>query len=377
MQTVSIVLFRMFHYRIDFLNALRESLKSEDIHLNVYYGKPTQQSIERKDTEVLSWAHEIPTSSIAIGGKEILLQVPPKNILKSDIIICMQENRLLINYVLQLVTLFIPRCHFTFFGHGKNFQSTTQQGFREKFKKLVMNRSDHFFAYTELSEKVLLERGYDKNKITVVNNTIDAAIFSQEVQNVTDSALIDYKRKLNIPTNATIALFCGSIYDLKKPHFLVSACDKVREFIPNFHLIVLGAGPEENVFRDAAIDREWVHYRGMQKGEEKALAYRCCSVILNPGLVGLHIVDALSAGKPMITTDMPFHSPEFAYLDNNVNGIVTKENIDDYATETIELLNDIQRLELMSATAFESKTKYSLANMVAAFVDGIKKTTAT
>jgi len=362
----------MFHYRVDFLNALRARLKEEGIELVVYYGNPTQQSKERQDSEILPWATEITTKSITIAGKEILLQIPPRKLFKSNVIICMQENRLLINYFLQLITLFKPQCHFTFFGHGRNFQSIAQQGIRERFKKIIVGRSDHFFAYTELSKQALLSSGYSEAKITVVNNTIDADIFSSKVRNVSQQAIAEYKSHLGLPDNAVVALFCGSIYDLKKPSFLIEAVDRIKTALPELHLIVVGAGPTQHVIEEASSTRDWIHYQGMQKGDEKTLAYASCKIILNPGLVGLHIVDALSAGKPMITTNMPYHSPEYAYLENNVNGIVTEENVESYASVVIELLTDDDKLRTISEAALSAKDNYSLANMVDAFTKGIK-----
>ena len=39
----------------------------------------------------------------------------------------------------------------------------------------------------------------------------------------------------------------------------------------------------------------------MKKGREKAAWFKLASVVLNPGLVGLHILDSFWAGVPMVT----------------------------------------------------------------------------
>lgn len=372
MPTVSIVLFRMFHYRIDFLNQLRAKLATEAIELIVYYGKPTKQSLQRKDSQTLEWGKEIPTRTITIGGKEIMLQLPPMAILNSSLIVCMQENRLLVNYALQLTTMFNRNSKFAFFGHGKNFQSKSSNGVREKFKKMIVKRSDWFFAYTALSKNVLLDSDYPEECISVVNNTIDTKLFATEISSKSDVEKKRFKEKLGIPDDAVVGLFCGSIYKMKLPQFVIDSCIKIKKEHANFHLIVLGAGPDAHVFEEASKIYSWIHYRGMQKGEEKTLAYSIAEIIVNPGLVGLHIVDSFSAGVPMVTSRVPYHSPEYQYLEDGINGIVTENNVNEYSKGVIEILHDRNKIKIISNNALSSAETYSLEKMVESFVTGIK-----
>jgi len=366
----------MFHYRIDFLNQLRKKLAAEGIELVVYYGKPTRQSLERKDSQLLEWGKEIPTRTLTVAGKEILLQIPPRAIFKSDLIICMQENRLLINYVLQLATLFNKKCRFAFFGHGKNFQSTSSKGIRERFKQLIVKRSDWFFAYTDLSKKVLIQSGYPEERITVVNNTIDTRLFADAISTKSDFEKSQYRDQLKIPEDAVVGLFCGSIYALKMPQFVLDSCLVIKLRVPGFHLIVLGDGPDAYLFDDASKAQPWIHFRGMQKGDEKSLAYSVASAVINPGLVGLHIVDSFSAGVPMVTTHMPYHSPEYEYLQNGVNGVVTQSSVEAYASAVVELFLSQDKTDQISTNALASAKTYSLENMVDGFAHGIQKAIA-
>jgi hypothetical protein len=64
-----------------------------------------------------------------------------------------------------------------------------------------------------------------------------------------------------------------------------------------------------------------VTFDGVRKRLEKALYFRMGDIMLNPGLVGLHIVDAFCSGLVIVTTKTASHSPEVVYLRDGENGI--------------------------------------------------------
>lgn len=361
----------MFHYRVDFLTLLKLELEKNGVVLEVFYGKPTPESLAKNDTGELIGSVEIPSWCLSIGGKEILLQIPPKRIMSCDLIICMQENRLLINYFLQLYTRFTTKTRFAFWGHGRNFQSVHSMGVREALKRYLLRGSDWFFAYTEASRTSLLASGYKDEKITVFNNTIDTAKFSRAVNNVTEQDTAYFLEKLSISSNATIGLFCGSMYPAKRIEELLEACILIKEQIPDFHLICIGDGSSAQIVKNAQTTLSWIHYLGVQTGHEKALAYSVSKAVLNPGLVGLHIVDSFSAGVPMLTMDYDFHSPEYSYMEAGVNGLVTAANVQAYADAAVAVLGDTAYQKTLAEGASQSAHQYSLQAMVDKYAAGI------
>jgi glycosyltransferase involved in cell wall biosynthesis len=153
---------------------------------------------------------------------------------------------------------------------------------------------------------------------------------------------------------------------------LVAAIDLIKEAVPNFHFIVVGDGPEGSIVREAASSRNWVHSVGVLKGHDKAVLFKMSHVQLNPGLVGLHVLDAFSAGLPMITTSNSLHSPEIAYLQDGVNGVVVDgDNVHDYAQTVVELLlNDLSR-NIMAERCRADALKYTVENMAVNFAGGV------
>jgi glycosyltransferase involved in cell wall biosynthesis len=95
-------------------------------------------------------------------------------------------------------------------------------------------------------------------------------------------------------------------------------------------------------------------------------------VMLNPGLVGLHIVDAFCSGLVMMTTKTARHSPEVAYLNDGVNGMATDETPEAFSSAVLEVIGNPVRLAQMQQAALADSERYTLENMVSRFADGIE-----
>jgi glycosyltransferase involved in cell wall biosynthesis len=121
----------------------------------------------------------------------------------------------------------------------------------------------------------------------------------------------------------------------------------------------------------AQLHADWLRYEGPKFGAEKAECLALASVFMNPGLVGLGILDAFSAGLPMLTTDLPLHSPEIEYLAPGVNGLMSRPDAQAYASDILALLRDPARLAALAAGARASGEHYSIETMVRNFSAGV------
>jgi len=92
-----------------------------------------------------------------------------------------------------------------------------------------------------------------------------------------------------------------------------------------------------------------------------------------PGLVGLVLIDCFVAGVPLITTDNNIHSPEIAYLQNGVNGVMTSFDENIYAQQVVALLKDRHRLIKLQKGCRETAKLYTLDNMAINFVTGVER----
>jgi glycosyltransferase involved in cell wall biosynthesis len=65
--------------------------------------------------------------------------------------------------------------------------------------------------------------------------------------------------------------------------------------------------------------------------------------------VGLAIVHAFCYGKPLITENVSYHSPEIQYLKNGVNGFIVEENdLKEMSEKILSLLQNADKLKQMS-----------------------------
>ena len=96
-------------------------------------------------------------------------------------------------------------------------------------------------------------------------------------------------------------------------------------------------------------------------------------MFLNPGLVGLSIIDAFVIGLPIFTTDCKLHSPEIAYLEPSRNGFITATDLNEYVTKVVHVLGQPDLLHDLSENCRVDARKYSIDNMARNFTQGLNR----
>jgi glycosyltransferase involved in cell wall biosynthesis len=369
---VAILQHRLLHYRTNLFDQLRKSCLDSGIELYLVHGQASRRELAKKDEGSLPWAHKVRNRFLEIGGKDIVWQPFPADLRDVHLIVVMQESRILSNYPLLFSRMWSSR-KVAYWGHGANFQSDAPTGIRERWKRMILKQVDWWFAYTGMTRDILLANGYPVENITVLDNAIDNERFIEDLSSISSEELARLRNELDLSAEGRLGLFCGSLYPDKKLDFMVMAADIIHSSIPGFRLVVIGDGPSAARLRDMIKDKKWAHWVGVRKGLEKAAYFRLADVILNPGLVGLHILDAFCAGAPMFTTDNARHSPEIAYLEHSVNGFILKDDPKVYAEAVVGLLQNESRLALVRDAVRGSVKKYTLDRMVSNFVEGIKR----
>ncbi len=363
---------RLLHYRQAFFDRLRTACLERGIELRLVHGQASQTEALKSDVGELPWADVVHNRFVRIGGKDILWQPYPRSLRDADLVVLIQENRILSNYP-WLLRIGVPATQrVAYWGHGRNLQSGAPSGLRERWKRWFVNRVDWWFAYTELTRQILLSDGFPAQRIAVLDNAIDNERFMADLQAVTPLRVQQCWERLAAQPGVPVALYCGSLYPDKRLELLIAAADLVRARTPEFRLVVIGDGPSRSLVTDAARVRPWLQWVGVQRGIDKASWFRIANAYLSPGAVGLHVLDAFCAGIPMITTDSALHGPEIAYLQSGRNGFVVKADAQIYADAYLGLLASPARLDEIRRVAKEDAAHYTLDNMVSRFVDGIE-----
>lgn len=366
---VAIVQHRLLHYRLGLFEQLRAACAARDIELALIHGDATPSESGRKDTGELPWATKVTNRCWHVGGRDVLWQPFAHLVRQADLVVLMQESRLLSNYP-WLFGFGPRRTRVAYWGHGRNFQSEAPTGLRERWKQRLLSSVDWWFAYTSMTVDVVREAGFPGQRITQLNNAIDNSQFEAELASVAPHEVQQLRTSIGAGEDACVALYCGSLYADKRLDLLVAAGRMIHAKHPSFRMVVLGDGPSRSLI-EAALDEPWLSWQGVRKGREKAAWFRASQLYLSPGAVGLHVLDSFVAGTPMVTTEDARHGPEIAYLQHGVNGIVTPGDADSYAAAVIALIDEPALADALRMQARHSAEQYTLQRMVERFADGL------
>jgi glycosyltransferase involved in cell wall biosynthesis len=368
---VTVLQHRLLHYRVELFERIRSECERQGIEFHLVHGQPSRHEALRADTGSIAWADQVRNRWISVLGRDLLWQPFPRELRDSDLVVIMQESRILSNYAL-ILKRYLGRTRIAYWGHGRNFQSEAPTGWRERWKSFWLTKVDWWFAYTNLTKKILIERGLPEEKITCLNNAIDNDRFIAELAGLSDEVRDAIARNIGLAPGSPLGVYCGSLYPDKRLDLLADAAERIHAAIPAFRLIVIGDGPSRPELEGRLAGRDWVRCVGVKNGSEKAAYFRLATVLLSPGAVGLHVLDAFCAGLPMFTTASAKHGPEIEYLEHLKNGFVISGGPEAYADAVISLLHDDASYAAVAAAAREAGREYTLDNMVRNFMQGIQ-----
>ncbi len=341
------------------------------MQLRVVHGQSSLQDATRKDEGTLPWTEKVHNRYLNVGGVYLTWQPLPKDLGDADLVILMQENKILSNYPQILRRRLLGKA-VGFWGHGRNFQSIHPRGVREVWKRFVLRQVHWWFTYTDICVEYLVDSGVPRTKVTNLENAIDVRGFKGQLAGVSDKDVEWWRTELSLDPQARIGLFCGSMYAEKKIDCLLESAKAIKARLPSFVLVVVGDGPEARKVQSAAAGLGWIKVVGHRVGKDKATLYRLAHVILNPGAVGLHVLDAFVSGVPMVTTRTAMHGPEISYLQNGRNGVICEtDDVDSYCTAAIRVIEDEDYRNALARAGVADGDHYTIENMARRFADGI------
>lgn len=355
------------HYRISFFEALYDYLNERELTLKVVVGYEREGTVPKTVLVDKPWVEYRKNNYVNLFGRELVFQRFLLSDLKFDGIIIEQSNRLLLNYVLFLLSV-VGLCKVAYWGHGKNYQSNKPSGFRERFKCIFSKWVDWWFAYTIEAGKYIESIGYSKERITSVSNSIDTRALTSELERLKG---VDCFQPTLHSECIRRGIYCGGMYPEKKLGFLFLALDEIKTQYPEFEFTFIGSGPDEVQVQYFCAERNWCEYLGPITDLSRVKYFLAADVFLMPGLVGLAVLDSFALETPMVTTDIRMHSPEIEYLVDGLNGVVTHNDVGDYAKSVVSLLKNKETLESLKAGCRDSAKYFTVENMANNFASGV------
>jgi glycosyltransferase involved in cell wall biosynthesis len=367
---VLIIQAEMKHYRVPFFEGLYAALQRDGIELTVLYSNSNLIQELRKDSAEL----DRPVGRRVTGRwffNRFLYQSVWKEVFASDLVIVGSEVKFLINPMLILMSKLGLKT-VAFWGLGPN-RHPDRSPFVEWIKQHFFTCADWYFAYTDSIAEYLKKKGMPARKVTNVQNATDTDELKELIAKIPQEDAIRAKEGLTGSQKSQIGLYCGVLAGIKALPLLLSAARLVKAKYPEFHLVMIGDGPDRSWLQSAIAGEPWIHYLGFKNHEEGALYYKMADVFLLAGTVGLAVVDSFAAGLPLIATQLTTHPPEISYVVHGYNGYLASHEANALANAIVEVLSNPALKEQLRQGAVESGEKYTMGAMVDNFRLGVKQ----
>ena len=151
-------------------------------------------------------------------------------------------------------------------------------------------------------------------------------------------------------------IFVGRLSNEKGIDSLISIAQQLSDDI---HLIILGAGPEEQKIKDLTKIHKNIHFLGYQNKKETILLIRGSDVLIQPSLqegISSTLLEAMVCKTAIIASNVGGNTE---LIQNNVNGIILDpKDIDSFIQQILYLLNNEQSRQLLVENAFKTVKKY-------------------
>ncbi len=163
----------------------------------------------------------------------------------------------------------------------------------------TFNQADVVFCYTDADKQRVRDLDVT-SPIEVISNGIDTDRFTPEGP---QSEIVDI--------DAPVVLFVGRLVKGKRPEVAVEAFAGVREEHPDAELVLCGEGPLESELKTLVQElgiEEAVTFLGQVLYDDMPAVYRTGDVLVLPSRaegVPRTIMEALSTGVPVVTSDLP------------------------------------------------------------------------
>jgi glycosyltransferase involved in cell wall biosynthesis len=359
-------------YRVPFFDGLKTELGQAGVDVRVAaVGASRERSMRGDDATFQVADFILHERRVGFGGSRARIRSLSSafNQVQPDMIIFEQA----LKYLDTARSLAVPRPFrhqsIGLWGQGRAF-SQPQGVAASAAMRFFTNRADWFFAYTNEGARHVVDGGFPVNRVTEVWNTIDTVKLQRELKHVDESSLTAFRRRHGLCLGQT-GLFLGGVDEAKGMDFLLSSVESIAKMMPRFRLLVGGSGSMASRVRDMESNGAPLRYLGRVDGLDKAMALRAADVLLIPEWIGLVAIDSLTAGKPIVTTDHPSHSPEFGYLTPGRTVEVVPHTVSAYAESVVAILKDTQRLKRMQQMALTDATQHDLEGMVSRFARGV------
>jgi glycosyltransferase involved in cell wall biosynthesis len=367
---VTLVMPFLSEFRRPFFRQLAEDLEARGATLVVAHGAPySRDQSERRDVVEIDGAVRLRQFHLWLAGRPLVHKRLGSLIGSSDVLVVDQSLRNLELYPLLLRQSAGHGPRIAMWDHGRTY-ARPQSRIEQSLKYALTRRACWFFAYTDGGARAVTDHGFPRQRVTVVQNSIDTAQLQRAAAAVSEDQLAGVRAEYGLAPGRT-GLFLGALSPSKRLPFVIEAATETAGRLPGFKLLIAGAGSESELVARAAARTSAVVPVGQAFGERKALLGAAADVLLMPGPVGLCAVDSFALATPIATTPWPWHGPEFEYLEDGANALVAPDDPQRYADAVADLLRDPGRLDGLRRGCRTAAERYTVEEMSRRFAAGL------
>ena len=347
-------------YRLPFFDGLFAALEEQDVRLRVIAGEASKEQAQRGDSSRASWLEQVPPRALSIGSRQLVLTRTSHLWKGSDAVVVPHQGSSLDALMASIGRHSRP---VGVWGHIASYTSPLNpiDGAIERWQ---LRRAQHVFAYMPGGAAFARGQGVPAERITTVMNTIDTASLEASLARTTAADIEAFRKLHHIPDTPYVS-YVGGLDRSKRVDVLAESLDVLHRRGSDVHIVVAGHGEQEHLLRAAAA-RGQATLVGYADVGTKAIILKGSEAIANPGRVGLIAVDALTAQRPIVTTQWPWHAPEIEYLRVNESLFMSPDNATDFADAL-----EIAAIRTRSTLQFEWPEPPRIEAMVAKFRNGI------
>jgi glycosyltransferase involved in cell wall biosynthesis len=217
--------------------------------------------------------------------------------------------------------------------HGKTLASISR-----KYEKNVLKWADAITVISKEAFDYYTNLGYN---VFQVPNAIDISSLETNVDK-------RYSKQI---------IFAGRLSHEKGIDSLISISQKLTDDI---HLIILGAGPEEEKIKDLVKNHKNIHFFGYQNKNQTISLIRGSDILIHPSLhegISSTILEAMACKTAIIASDVGGNRE---LIENNQNGItIESHNMDSFVEQIINLFDNEQLRQLLVDNALKTVEKYN------------------
>jgi glycosyltransferase involved in cell wall biosynthesis len=359
-------------YRVPLFRRMKESLADVGIDLALAAPIAKGRDSSRNDDETATFADFVLVNKEIKIGKRSFFKRDLSSVINSfnpDMVIVEQAIKNLEAWSLALNRKFRSKPSVAMWGHGRSY-SSAQSNVEAATKQWLTKRMDWFFSYTQGGAQHVIDHGFPKNRVSVLNNSTDTLSLQNAISSISHEELEIYLQNHGL-TRGQVGLFLGGVDERKGIPFLMEAAQRIAKTCTEFKLLVAGEGSMAAEVRAQQERGGPLVWLGRVDDHDKAMALSAADLLLIPEWVGLVAVDSLAAQVPIVTTEHPAHSPEVEYLTNRKNSLFVEHDVTAFADSVTKLLENRAELKRLSDNCRIAESSLSIESMAQRFVSGI------